>query len=101
MESAKKKFIQEIKIWLLTNQREVELFKKTISPRKDVDRLKTKWAELEGSEMIERHAYSMPTLLEQKILTLFTADEEKWYRSKEGAKWVIKEYPIFAITYKV
>lgn len=100
MESAKKKIQQEVKIWLQTSPLEVEAFKKALAPKKDQDTLSTKWAELEGSDFIERHAYSMPTLLEQKILLLLTEEEEKWYRTKQGAEWMVKNYSIFAVTYK-
>lgn len=100
MESAKKKIQQEIKIWMIVNKHEFDLFKQAFKRFQDRDNLKTKWAELEGAEFIERHAYSMPTSLEDKISLALDSSELEWYKSKKGALWIVKNYPVFSATYK-
>lgn len=64
-------------------------------------RLKTKFAEMKGSDLIERELYEIPETLFQLITSRLDVKELEDLRTKDGARWFAKTFPAFRISEKV
>jgi nicotinamide mononucleotide adenylyltransferase len=64
-------------------------------------KLKDEWAQMKGSDMIQRHLLEMPEMLDNLITMNLTDEELKvWNQDKEHKlrRWYAKEYPEFRVS---
>ena len=103
MEDAQIKIADAIKTYTKLFPDEFARFKTSVRAKQE--NLTTKWAEVEGSEAIERHLFDMPEKLYTAIKIQLTQDELDWLfatgrhrKDFTGVKWFMTTYKDFLIT---
>lgn len=85
----------------------VQQYKKVLKTEYDIflleqnkrrELLNDEYAQLSGSDFIERQLCSYPENLYYFIKAKLTEDDFKWFTSLEGNKWMMENYPEFKIT---
>lgn len=57
-----------------------------------------KFAEMKGSDIINRRLGEMPETLYAMFQTRLTPEEFTWFRSQEGGRWFFKTFPQYRET---
>jgi len=94
MDSAKDKITKVVQEYCLVNVSEFEQFKTQIAAGRS--NLRTDFAEVRGSDLIERALWEAPETLTTMILIRLESEEYTWFKTKEGARWFASRFPIFA-----
>jgi len=78
---------------------EFEEFKRGMTKKRNsIDMVSNKFAELEGSDIVERHLAEWPETLEIALRKQLDIGEYQWLRTHKGIKWFLEEFPVFRIT---
>lgn len=101
MQTAKTKVETAIREYARLFPDELKAF--TTSVAEKVDKKDTKFAEVHGSDMLERHLFDMPETLYYAINRMLTKEEFDWLFNRtgddpSGLKWFLSTYPSFSIT---
>lgn len=61
------------------------------------DGLKNDFAEFKGANYVERAISEFPEGLDAYLIAKMPKDDYEWFRSKEGMRWFVKKFPLFAV----
>jgi len=102
VEKAKTKITEIIKQYIRLFPSEYEAFKRSVAPKKEND-----FAEIKGSDIIERQLYELPETLHYALRKGLEIEEWAWLqndtlygyaRNRGGVRWFIRAFPEFKIT---
>lgn len=81
---------------------EFEAFKTSHAEKMNkIDRVSNKFAEMDGSDTIERQLAEWPETLENAFRLQLTYDEYQYLRSLKGMFWFLQEFPVFRVTQSI
>lgn len=87
-----------VRDYISTFGAEYELFKQAM--RMQQTNASDDFAEMEGSEMVDRKLGELPETLHAMIKTRLTDQDYEWFRSKVGAGWFFKKFKDFRASEK-
>jgi len=97
-----KKIVGVVKEYIRLFPSEFEDFKGVMRQKKrKIDGVSNKFAQVQGSDIIERHLAEWPETLEMALRLQLHKDEYDWLRTTKGISWFLKKFPVFRITHSI
>lgn len=99
MEDIKKKIISVVNEYKNVYKEEYDLFCTQI---KLVQKSQTnEFSEIQNSDMVERKIAEYPETLLGVIKARLSHDEFKYFETKEGTRWFVKQFKEFSVSQKI
>lgn len=98
MNEVKTKITQLVENYKEMFGNEFQAFLRAQKPKTDALQKENKFAELEGSQIIERQLGEMPETLFFMLQNRLGAEEYTWYQSKPGQIWFYNNFKEFKVT---
>ena len=99
IEQAKEKIRRTVGDYTGLHPFEFDAFKTQAARQREERR--TKFAEVRGSETIERQIGEWPERLDAMLKFALTDEEWLWFTSVKGCSWFVKNWPMFAAADKI
>lgn len=98
MQEAKNKITQGVKDYIKLFPGEYQDVIKDIKKKKAVT---NKFAELKGTDVVQRLLFEIPETLFTIINTRLTDEEKKWFESVEAGRWFAQSFRQFTVAEKL
>lgn len=98
METTKQKITNVVKTYQEVFNREFQNFLLGQKPKTDAAVTDNKFAELKGSDVVERQLGEIPETLFVLLMKHLSPEEYVWYQSRKGAQWFYNTFKEFKVT---
>lgn len=98
MESTKQKITSIVKTYEEVFKQEFENFIKAQKPKTELATSDNKFAELKGSDVIQRQLGEIPETLFVLLMKHLSGEEYAWYQTPKGAAWFYNNFKEFKVT---
>lgn len=98
MNETKKLITKIVKDYTINNKEEYLLFQSAMQMKKDT--LRDEFGKPEGSEY-HRALLELPEVLHNDFIMRLAVEQMIWFKSKEGAHWFARTFPLFCLPNKI